>query len=249
MTVAVMAAVLLTLGASLSYAQDRPDRERREGDRPAAEAREQWRDRDPQRHNHPEGKEMRHHPPGAEREQPMADERRGPWRRPAGPPHVEPLDEAQTEALLDFLREYNPQMAERFTDAMKHNPERVRRALAMVYPRYRELMELREENPELYELRREDLLLARESRELVRELQQVRRADGEAEAERIRERLRDVVTRHFEVRQALRERELEQLERRLEALRDELEQRREERDELIEQRLEELTGRPELPRW
>ncbi len=225
-------AVMICLAAVLSppaFAQDRPTE--REDD--AAE----YRDDD---HPRPPG----HRPVDRDREfhrRPMRE--RGP-----GAPRLTP---EQIEQRLEILEQLHPELAERLRRQIQEHPDRVRTMMEHHWPRIRHYMELKKSDPEMFELRTEDLRLARRSVELAQQFTEAQMQGKEQEAEELLETLRDNLEEHFEVRQESRERELEKLERRLEEMREKIEQRREAREELIEQQMERLTGLPEhaRPEW
>ena len=61
--------------------------------------------------------------------------------------------------------------------------------------------------------------------------------------------LEQVVDKHFEVRQLIRQRELAALEERLEDMRQRVESREAARDDLIQQRIDTLTRQEQSPEW
>ena len=62
------------------------------------------------------------------------------------------------------------------------------------------------------------------------------------EAERVKDKIAELVREHFDVRQERRELELNHLRERLEQLEQSIERRNEARDEIISRRIAELTG-------
>jgi hypothetical protein len=110
-----------------------------------------------------------------------------------------------------------------------------------MWPRLRRLVELREQDPAMYRLRVADQRHKVETLRLVRQLRHAQR-EGE-NPQRIRAlqtRLRQQANEHFEIRQRMRQRELEQLAERIEQLRTELQQRQANRRELIGRYLDAL---------
>ena len=98
--------------------------------------------------------------------------------------------------------------------------------------------ELKELDPELYELEKADRELDRETFELS---EQVRRALASKRKELV-EQLAKVVTKHFDVRQARRELHLKRLEEELDKLRNSIKRRNDVRDDIIAKRVNELIG-------
>lgn len=88
------------------------------------------------------------------------------------------------------------------------------------------------------ELFEQDRQLDRQSHELG---DQFRRAPNQ-EREELRGKLREVVEKHFNIRQERRRLELRRLEEELGRLRESIEQREENRSSIIQRRLNELTG-------
>ena len=109
-------------------------------------------------------------------------------------------------------------------------------------PRGREDFEsLKTKDPELFKAIQEDRDLERQTRD---QADQYRRA-GKDEQAKIKEKLVEIVNKHFEVRQQLRNLEVKRLEQQLKQLRDKIDQRAKNRKEIVEKRIIELTGADE----
>ena len=87
----------------------------------------------------------------------------------------------------------------------------------------------------------EDFDLERQTRD---QAEQYRRANKDAQA-KIKEKLVEIVNKHFEVRQQLRNLEVKHLEQQLKQLRDKIDQREKKRKEIVEKRIFELIGADE----
>ena len=87
----------------------------------------------------------------------------------------------------------------------------------------------------------EDRDLERQTRD---QADQYRRA-GKDEQAKIKEKLAEIVTKHFEVRQQLRNLEVKRLDQQLKQLRDKIDQREKTRKTIVEKRIIELTGADE----
>ncbi|MDX1682556.1 MAG: hypothetical protein R3336_05515 [Phycisphaeraceae bacterium] len=146
------------------------------------------------------------------------------------------LTAEQRETILEILREVRPELARRIEETGDRTPEATRRVLARHAPWVRRLVQMKEKEPDRYKLWLEDLQLTRKTRDLGQQMVKATDADKPA-AEK---KLRDVLARQFEVRQAIRRYELKKLEDRLTQLREQLAERRQDRDKLIEQRLNQL---------
>ena len=101
-------------------------------------------------------------------------------------------------------------------------------------------MELRETDPEAFELSQKDMDLERRSHELAMRIRGLRGEDRD----NAREELQKVAGEQFEVRTKLRERRLKRLESEIKELREALENRAAKKDDIIERRMQELLGQP-----
>ncbi len=109
-------------------------------------------------------------------------------------------------------------------------------------PRGREDFEsLRTTDPELFKAVQEDRDLERQTRD---QADQYRRANKDEQA-KIKEKLVEIVNKHFEVRQQLRSLEVKHIEQQLKQLRDRIDQRTKNRKEIVDKRIIELTGADE----
>jgi hypothetical protein len=100
---------------------------------------------------------------------------------------------------------------------------------------------LEKADPEMYKLVKADMDLERQSHELA---MQYRRASSD-ERPKMKEKIQELVAKHFDVRQERRALELKRLETQLQRLRETLERRKNARDKLVEQRVSELVGHEE----
>lgn len=97
---------------------------------------------------------------------------------------------------------------------------------------------MRQQDPEMFALVSQDEQLEQQTAELA---DQVRRASGE-QRDKLKTQLRDLVNKHFEIRQQRRELQLKRMETELARLREAIKERNEVRESIIQQRLTELTG-------
>jgi hypothetical protein len=95
---------------------------------------------------------------------------------------------------------------------------------------------LKTRDPELYNLTKEDRDLERQTRD---QAEQYRHAD-KAEQAKIKEKLAEIVDKHFAVRQQLRTLEVKRLEQQVKQLRDRIDQREKERKDIVGKRIDEL---------
>jgi hypothetical protein len=100
---------------------------------------------------------------------------------------------------------------------------------------------LEKSDPEMYKLVKADMDLERQSRELA---MQYRRASSDEQA-KLKDKIKEVVAKHFDVRQERRALDLKRLETQLQKLRESIERRKQARDKLVDQRVSELVGHEE----
>lgn len=165
------------------------------------------------------------------------DGRRGGWSS-------NPLSPDELEQAIAVIRQIRPDLAQRLEQMQQEDPESVQAAIKREFPRLRHFLELQRVDPELFELRVQDVKLAYRSHQLATDLraaQDQAQADPQ-QAQSLRQQLETAVREHFEIRQRIREHELTRLERQIELLRAQLQARSQTRDELIAQRIGELTG-------
>ncbi len=104
---------------------------------------------------------------------------------------------------------------------------------------------LRTRDPELYKLMQQDRDLERQTRD---QAEQYRRA-GKDEQAKIKEKLAEIVNKHFAVRQQLRLLEVKRLEQQVKQLHDRIEQRDKNRKEIVGKRITELIGDDQSDRF
>ena len=104
---------------------------------------------------------------------------------------------------------------------------------------------MQKSDPEMYKLLAKDRELEQETMALIK---QIRRAPAEPQEnsdqtqEEIKEQLKKVVARHFEVRQERRQLELMRMEKELQRLKEAIQRRQAVRDDIINSRIMRLTG-------
>lgn len=96
---------------------------------------------------------------------------------------------------------------------------------------------LKDYDPEMYELWKADADLERQTSELG---ERYRRAPQEVERTKIFEELKQLVAKHFDIRQKKRELELKRLEEQLDRMKDSVAKRLQSKEEILRGRLDEL---------
>lgn len=151
-----------------------------------------------------------------------------------------PLTPEEVDLALRTMREIDPAHADEFDRMREQDPERVPRELRERFPRIREFLALHRYDRPMFDLRVQDLKLARESRDLSKRINDARDADADGRADAMEDELATLVERHFDVRQQIRQRELERLEARIAELREQLDERADDKSDLIEAHVERL---------
>lgn len=160
------------------------------------------------------------------------------------PPGAE-LSAEQREVVMDAVREHLPTLAARMDALREMDPEAADRLMERLAPRLREAARVREQDPELAQLRLEDLRTGIEVLDAIRGL---RRAQGmgvgearEGAMERAKGDLRARLVEQHEVRMRLQAREVDALTKRLEDLKAELDRKRGEGEKNVEEVLKRIT--------
>ncbi|TVQ31866.1 MAG: hypothetical protein EA376_07715 [Phycisphaeraceae bacterium] len=186
-----------------------------------------------------------------ERREQMTDRRPQMGRR--GAVAQTPLTPEQTQELMQFLRETNPQLHDRLQSVMERDEEAGRRALQRVAPGLQRFIDARERDPEGFEARREELVTARRTMELAREIRTgIEEGMAPERLREAREELRTLVARQFELRMQNSRRTIEQLRSRLERHEADMQAQKERREQLVEDRVNAIIrsaveGRPVRP--
>lgn len=116
--------------------------------------------------------------------------------------------------VVEFLRDQDPRMFERLRRLRERSPERFERFLEQRAPRLREMMREREENPEVFAMRKAVFAKEREIFAHVRTLV----AEGRADEVKKDEVLRDLVRERVRLQGALKRLEVQRLRERVEEL-------------------------------
>ena len=189
----------------------------------------------------------------ARNDHPLGELDEGPHRYRHG---RRPLSEEQLDEALTLLEKLHPELAEKLkarqakqSELDPEDRDHVGAIIQRHFPRLRHLLQLKDTDPAMYELRVEDVRLTLQSRRLAQQYSEALRQEDEQRAEQRFDELQALLEAHFEIRQRLRQLELQRLEQRIAALREQIEAREDDRDEVIEQRLHELVGTEEGARW
>ncbi len=160
-----------------------------------------------------------------------------------------PMTEAEAREAYAVIEELRPDLIDHVHQLREGDHRRFGELIDRRFPAVRYLVDLKRDDPAVYDLRIRDLRLTRETRDLARRVRDANGADREDDADDLTEELEERVAEHFDVRQSLRERELERLRERLEAMEEELDERSDDRGDLIEERVDALVGEGDGPRF
>lgn len=164
-----------------------------------------------------------------------------PPRRGQHEPPVE-LTMEQQQDLFTVLKEVNPQLIEKIKTWQEVNPERSSRMLARMYGRMQDMIDLKAADPTMYELKVQDIKLETRSRILAMRYRRTPTEESKKE-------LLDVLNKHFELRQKVREHELHRLKSMIGQLETQIEQRTNNREKIINKQLDEITSNPGSRKW
>lgn len=161
------------------------------------------------------------------------------------------LTTEERQSLIEIIRMIHPEKAEQLEKIAVDHGDRVNAALRRFWSQGRPLLELKKNDQEMFELKVNDMRLNREAGELARQFRQAHRRNDEQESQDLHAQITDKLGEQFEVRQKIRERELDHLEKRLDGMRALVEERQSSRQELIDEQFERLTGQRGIhrPEW
>lgn len=170
--------------------------------------------------------------------------------RPQRPGPHEAISVEQIDEAIATLRAMHPDTKlnwlERLEKMAKDNPEEAAKRLSR-FPRLGELMDLRQNKPEAFELHATQSRLMREFFPLVRQARQAQQEEDQAKADELKAQLREHIEQLFEVRLKLKAFEIERIRKQLHEAEEELAKIKGDRDKLIDEKLNELMQRSERP--
>lgn len=147
------------------------------------------------------------------------------------------LTDEEREALKKFVHDQAPDLARRVDLLRNENPMLADRMLSRMEPRLRLFMA--EEDQHMRELRMREMRASWDVLGATRAFADaLRQSESVQRTRELAAELRNALREHFDLRQAMHQREIELLEQRLVQLRQEMEEHLEARDELVERRVE-----------
>lgn len=152
------------------------------------------------------------------------------------------LSQEDLDQVIVILEKIKPEAADQVRTIREKKGEQAGRVVAREFPRVMMFLEMRKRNPDMFDLRLEDMELNRQSRRLAEAFRDARETGELDQAAALKRKLVANVKQHFLIREQIRERELASLEQRIESLRDELAERKKLENRIIQDRVHELTG-------
>lgn len=156
-------------------------------------------------------------------------------------PHRDKLRREEVEAAIEIIERFDPDTAAKLQERYQEDPRKAGRALVERFPRIRMFLRLREFDPAMFELRVDQIRLARLTMSVAGEYQRAWEQDDTEAIATAEARLRDLLAERFELSQRIREREIAGLEDQLLVLREQLEEQADRKDMEIQQQFERIT--------
>lgn len=154
------------------------------------------------------------------------------------------LTQEQMGQLIGVVTDVSPEWGALLKERATTDPEGVKRALLSNGGRFLALAVLRDQNPDLYRLKVDELRKQAETKELVRRYRAANQKGDQAAAQAVYARLESAVRELVDLDLRTRAQELAALDRHVTELKNELHRDTSQRQQRIQQMLEELTKMP-----
>jgi hypothetical protein len=143
-----------------------------------------------------------------------------------------------TARVMDFFRVTQPDMYEQAKNLRDNDPASFDRMIHNALNTVNRMEDLRKRNPALFELRMRDFELAYQSLKLAKDC---KRPDlAPADREPLMKQLTDLVSAQFDLRQQIRQMEIDDLQKQLASLSQQLADRKADKEALIKKRVDDL---------
>ncbi len=161
--------------------------------------------------------------------------------------NIQRLSSEQEEAVLEHVKAtYPEERYQKLLDLKDTRPAIYNRLLQKAYQEIEYLERLKERDPEMYEAMKEKRELEIQTKQLV---DQYKNTENEAEKEKLKNQISELLNKIFDIRQKNREKEIERLEKRLAEAKENNEKRLQNKEEIIAERLKDLLGKHDWMRW
>ncbi len=166
-----------------------------------------------------------------------ARELRGDRMRRLEQRRAETLQTDPRAELLDTIAAESPELASRLRRLRTEDPDEFGQLLRRIGPRYRELSELRSEDPQLAAFRAREMAAGLAMATSTRQLASAVRSGDERAAEEARVAVMRALERSFDAREASARLEMSRLRERLTSMESEVQDRRDRRDAIIAEQM------------
>jgi len=157
---------------------------------------------------------------------------------------VKEVTAEQLDALIAELKTIDPPSARRLAFMKNRMGEReTYPAPAHLIDKVQRLAELRSTDPQQYELEKQDVTLAQQTRSLAFRIRMARKA-GTDDVDELTDELRSVLAEHFDVRQRLKQQHVEAFMQRIAAKREDIQSSQAQRDKEVDALLAEVMRNP-----
>ncbi len=162
---------------------------------------------------------------------------------PEGKPPLPPMTDEEIGKMLAFAQEHFPEMAKRFEDLKKDDPQEFRRAMRRVFPRLMMLRETYARDPELGKLLIEERKLEEQIHTKVRSYRQERNAGNK---DKIGGELKQLLGQQFDIRLQRRRLEFADIQKRLQEQSQRLDAWAAKKQENVQRQFDRITGEGDL---
>jgi len=160
---------------------------------------------------------------------------------------TKPLTAAQIDQIMSFLKAVQPDTYHKAMELKRSDPNKFPALINKAAPSFIQLEELQQSDPVLFKLTLQDLVYTHRSFQLANQLRQP--GLNPQDQQNLREELTHVITEQFDLRQQIRQHELDQLTKKINDLKAQLDAREKERQTIIQNRVNDLIGNPPSADW
>ncbi len=152
-------------------------------------------------------------------------------------------DRERFEDVMRVVEDIDAELAEEIRAAHEQDATMTWQMLRPHMRTIQRMKLVRSHDVEGYEMRIRDIRLARRAADLADRIIEARHERDSERESSLEADLREVLAEHFDLRQQIRRREVEQIEKRIGQLKEGIEKRQGQREQIIERKIEQLLGR------
>lgn len=154
------------------------------------------------------------------------------------------LDETELAEIRALIDEHIPQMAARLRAAEETDPDAAKQFLSRIAPRFRDVLVLKKEAPQLVEIRLNEMRTGMEIVGAARELRRLRQSQPDSEAFKAkRSEIRGLLAKQLEYRQTLERHRLAKMAEDLHSATAKLDEQESNREKIIDEHLDRVLSR------